>query len=135
MDFNNSSVMQLAKTKMAYNMQRQTVLGQNIANIDTPGYDAVDLKQPNFANMAEAEASRLDLRATSPKHMPGINPYNGPFRSEKERNTFETTPVGNNVVLEEQMAKINEVGLEYQMATSIYRKMNTLFKTAVNGVR
>lgn len=135
MDFNSSSVMKMAKTQMAYNMQRQTLLGSNIANIDTPGFEARDLKKLDFANMADAEANRLEMRATAPKHMPGINPYSGPYRSEKERNTFESTPVGNNVVLEEQMAKVNEVGLQYQLASGVYRKMNNLFKIAIGSNR
>lgn len=135
MDFNSSSVMKMAKTQMAYNMQRQTLLGSNIANIDTPGFEARDLKKLDFANMAEAEANRLEMRATAPKHMAGISPYGGPYRSEKERNTFESTPVGNNVVLEEQMAKVNEVGLQYQMASGVYRKMNNLFKIAIGSNR
>lgn len=133
MDFNSTSVMQMAKTQMAYNMQRQTVLSSNIANIDTPGYQAQDLKPLDFGNMAEAEANRLELRATGPKHMQGINPYSGPYRSEKDRKTFETTPVHNNIVLEEQMAKVNTVGLQSQLASNVYRKMNLLFKTAIGN--
>ncbi len=135
MDFNNSSVMKMAKTQMSYNMQRQTLLGSNIANIDTPGYEAKDLKKLDFGRMADAESKRLEMRATATKHMPGINPYGGPYRDEKDRNTFESTPVGNNVVLEEQMAKVNEVGLQYQLASGIYRKMNNLFKIAVGANR
>ena len=123
----------MAKTQMAYNMQRQTVLSSNIANVDTPGFKAYDLKDLDFGSMADAEANRLDMRATAPKHMPGINPYTGPYRTEADRNTFESTPMQNNVVIEEQMAKVNDVGLQYQMASGIYRKMNTLFKTAIGN--
>lgn len=135
MDFNNSSVMRMAKTQMAYNMQRQTVLSSNIANIDTPGFKAHDLKKLDFGNMAEAEANRLNMRATAPSHMAGINPYTGPYRTERDRHTFESSPVENNVVLEEQMGKINQIGLQYQMASGIYRKMNSMFKIAIGTNR
>lgn len=133
MNFNDIGVMRLSKGVMAYDMQRQSVIAENIANIDTPGYDAKDLKKVNFANLADAEAKRLEMRATAPKHMPGINPWGGPYRTEQERHTFETTPVENNVVLEEQMAKVNETGLQYQMASSIYRKINGMIKIAVGS--
>lgn len=133
MNFGESTIMQMAKTSMRWNMQRQSELSKNIANVDTPSYAARDLKPLDFSNMAEAEASRLNLRATAPRHMDGFNHMKGPYGDQVTRNTFETTPVANNVVLEQQMAKVNETGLEYQLATNIYRKMQGMFKIAIGN--
>jgi flagellar basal-body rod protein FlgB len=133
MEFNKTTIGAMAKTAMSYNMQRQAEIGKNIANIDTPNYEAKDLKKLDFSKLADAEAKRLEMRATAPKHMQGTTAQGGAYADERNRHAFETTPVGNNVVLEEQMANINEIGLKYQLASSIYRKMNGLFKMAVNG--
>lgn len=134
MDFNDTTILRLAKTQMRYQGQRQALLSENIANIDTPGYQALDLKPLNFSNLAEIEAKRLEIRATSPAHMVGVRRDTGPFRDAKSRETFETTPVGNNVVLEEQMSKVNLTGINFQMASGLYKKMNTMVKSAL-GVR
>lgn len=134
MDFNDTTILRLAKTQMRYQGQRQALLSQNIANIDTPGFAAQDLKPLNFSHMAELEAKRLEIRATSPAHMMGVRDNSGPFRDEKSRYSFETTPVKNNVALEEQMAKINLTGINFQMASGLYKKMNTMVKSAL-GVR
>lgn len=133
MNFGESTIMQMAKTSMRWNMQRQSELSKNIANVDTPHYAARDLKPLDFGNMAEAEANRLNLRATAPRHMEGFGALKGPYGDQVTRDTFETTPVANNVVLEQQMAKVNETGLEYQLATNIYRKMQGMFKIAIGN--
>lgn len=135
MDFGASTLMQMARTSMRYNTQRQAELGRNIANIDTPGYGARDLKPLDFGQMAESEASRLELRSTAPSHMQGFNPFKGPFNDDLQRSTFESTPVNNNIVLEQQMAKVNETGLNFQLASNIYRKMQGMFKTAIGAAR
>ncbi len=135
MDFGASTLMQMTRTAMRYNTQRQAELGRNIANIDTPGYGARDLKPLDFGQMAESEASRLELRSTAPSHMASFSPFKGPFNEQLQRNTFESTPVDNNVVLEQQMAKVNESGLNFQLASSIYRKLQGMFKTAIGSGR
>ena len=44
MDLNKLDVFRLTNSKMGWLSERQTVLAQNIANADTPGYKAKDLK-------------------------------------------------------------------------------------------
>lgn len=133
MDFNDIKIMSMAKSHMRYQTQRQKVLSQNIANIDTPNYKAEDLKPLDFGKLAEAEAKRLELRATSPKHLGGFNPFGGPYREEELRDTYETSPTENNVVLDEQMANVNATQGQFQFSSSLYRKMNSLFRSALGN--
>jgi flagellar basal-body rod protein FlgB len=133
MDFNDVTIMKMSKEHMRYQAQRQKVLSENIANIDTPHYRAQDLKPLDFGKMAEMETRRLELRATSPQHLEGFSPFNGPYREEKVRKTYETTPTKNNVSLDEQMANVNATAAQFQISTSLYKKMNQMFRTALGN--
>jgi flagellar basal-body rod protein FlgB len=131
MDYSNIRLMSLMKMKMAWGSQNQTVLSQNIANADTPGFRAQELKKIDFERLAMSEAHRLKMRATSPSHILGSKEQQGDFRAEKSRKTYETSPVKNNVVIEEQMAAMSKNNAEYQLITNMYRKTAGLFKTAI----
>jgi flagellar basal-body rod protein FlgB len=131
MDFNQITVMKMANAHMRYQAQRQNVLSQNIANIDTPGYQSKDLTPLDFGKFAQAEARRLEMRTTSSVHQAGFRQFEGPYREEKLRTPYEVTPVKNSVSLEQQMGNINNVSLNFQLSTTIYRKMDQMFKTAL----
>ncbi len=133
MDYSNINLFYLMKTKMAYLSERQDILARNIANIDTPGYKPKDLRKLDFKRLARVESRRLKLRATDPSHVPDPKRYRGDFRSEDMRKTYETTPVENAVVLEEQMMKVAETQMQYQTVTNMYQKMRDMFKTAIGN--
>jgi flagellar basal-body rod protein FlgB len=135
MPFENSAIMHMMEVQMAYRTQRQTEISKNIMNIDTPGYEARDLKPVNFDKMVEAQLNRLEVRTTSNYHLPGVRPISGPFGDQKMRKTFETTPVGNNVVLEEQAANASQNNAMYQLTTNLYRKYAGFYRTAALGAR
>lgn len=118
---------------MGYHAERQDQLSRNVANIDTPGYKAKDLKPLDFQRLALIESRRLNMRATNSSHITDTKKDMEDFRSEKLRKTYETTPVKNNIVLEEQMMKVAENQMEYQKVTSLYSKTTNLFKTAIGN--
>lgn len=125
-----STLMTMLGTQMRHLTQRQTVLSQNIANIDTPGYKAQDLKKLDFSNMAAESLFRMEMRSTNPKHLTGTKPT-GLGRTDDLRNPFETSPVGNSVNLEEEMAKISRTGADYQVATNLYKKFTTMYRATL----
>jgi flagellar basal-body rod protein FlgB len=131
MDYSKLTLMNMMATKMGYLAERQDVLSHNIANIDTPGYKARDLKELDFKRLAANQANKLKMRMTSSLHSGGMPKMPDDFRDEKTRKTFETTPVENNISLEEQMAKVADTQLEYQKVTNLYRKTTSMFKTAL----
>lgn len=132
MDYSNIKLLSMMQLKMAYLAENQDILSRNIANADTPGYKAKQLRKLDFKKLAQIEAHRLHLRATSPKHSKGSKPGND-FRVETQRKTYETTPVENNVALEEQMAKLSQNQYEYMLTTNLYNKTTAMFKTAIGG--
>lgn len=121
----------MMQTKMAYLSERQDVLAENIANVDTPGYKPKDLEKLDFDQMAMNEAHKLKLRATSPTHIQPVNQIAQNFRSEKMDHTYDMTPTKNEVSVEEQMMKVAETNLAYQTTTNMYKKMSEMFKMAI----
>lgn len=122
----------MMKTRMDYLSERQDILSQNIANVDTPGYRPKDLQNLDFENMAMTEAHRLKMRATSPSHMQPKERAPD-FRMKDQKHTFETRPTENQVVVEEQMMKVAETKLDYETTTNLYKKMSSMFKTAIGN--
>jgi len=46
--------------------------------------------------------------------------------------TFESSLNGNTVVTEEQMMKVAQNAIDYQMSTNLYSKISSLFKEALD---
>lgn len=134
MDYSDIRLLSLLKVKMAYHAENQDHLARNIANADTPGFQPSELRELDFERLAMIESRKLHMRATSAFHMEPKESV-GQFREEKDRETFETTPVKNRVALDEQMAKVAYNNHEYMLATNLYRKTTNLFRIAVTGNR
>ncbi len=130
MDYGNLTLMRLLHQKMDYNNKRQDQLASNIANKDVPGYQARDIKEPDFASMANAASKRIALRVTDPKHLTGPT-GGGSAQADKMRTTYETVPVKNNVSYEEQEKNMAMNKMEYQEVLNLYGKYDSLFKTAI----
>ncbi|WP_374308437.1 flagellar basal body rod protein FlgB [Dongia sp.] len=130
MDFTNIPLFERLTERMSWLGQRTRVLSQNIANADTPSYQPQDLKPIDF----EAEMRKLEPVAparTNKKHLTGTVAPVGEFDAKKAKKTYETAPVGNSVVIEEQMMKVSDTQMNYNMVVNLYRKHIDLFKTAI----
>jgi flagellar basal-body rod protein FlgB len=123
----------MLKTKMRWHQARQSVLAQNIANADTPGFRPSDLspmntrqslRAPGLGNVAAARTHRAHIQG-SPMGMQGST-----FKTEDTKG-WERTPAGNSVVLEEQMIKVSANQFDFQMASTLYARSLGLLKTAI----
>lgn len=134
MSDNNPLLMQALGTQMRYMAQRQTLLSQNIANLDTPGFRSQDLKKLDFANLVAVESNHLAVQRTASNHMEPLGARShGPYRQEKVANPFEVTPMGNSVNLEEEMAKVSETNEKFQTSSSLLKKYTTMMRTAASN--
>lgn len=122
---------QALKSKMLWHQTRQGVLAENIANADTPGYQAREVKEYTFAQHIGRETFGLSTAVTRSGHMVGTLSGQQDAKVE-ERDTFEITPSGNSVNLEEQMMKITENQMDYQAATTLYTKGLGLIRKALS---
>lgn len=132
MDFNNLALFRMARTKLDYVAQRQTLLAENIANADTPNYKAQDLRELNFRRMAlDAYKPQLTQAATQEGHVQAATSDQGPFQVVEPRHTWETSLDGNKVVIEEQVEQMSRGRSEYTLALNLIKKNMSMLKTAL----
>ena len=110
----------LAEKRAAWAGQRQNVLAHNIANANTPGYAARDVKafKDVLAAQHRHDAEGLTLASI---RLPG----------SLDRTNAAKSLDGNAVVLDEQMEKVAETDAAHQLAMGLYKKYAGMFKTAI----
>ena len=135
MDLNNITLFGLMKGKLKWLTQRQEVLAQNVANSDTPGYRPRDLKAFDFKEMVQTPQNKINMAVADPQHLQGRRQRLGVAKEIEDSRNYETSPDGNSVVLEEQMAKIGETQIDHKMITELYRKQVSMIKTAIGKNR
>ncbi|MEQ8322605.1 MAG: flagellar basal body rod protein FlgB [Rhodospirillales bacterium] len=133
MDLNKTTLFAAVKTRLNWLTQRQEVLAQNIANADTPRYRATDLKPFQFREILRQEKIQLNMDVTNASHQPGRRKRIRDFAEQTERHPFETSPNGNSVVLEEQMARMNETHTKHRLVTQLYKKHLAMIAQAVRS--
>ncbi len=131
MNYTDIPLLSLMKQKMNYLSARQGVLAQNIANADTPGFRAQDIKAPDFSAMVQQAGGMMPLARTDGKHLPGGNANGSAFTPTARAVTFETNPNGNTVTLEEEVQKMAMNQMDYNQTLALYRKTADMFKTAI----
>ena len=122
---------QALKSKMQWHQTRQSVLAENIANANTPGYVSRDVKSYSFQDHIGLQNTAVSTTVTKVGHIAGSVSGILPAKVEK-LDSFEITPDGNNVNLEEQMMKITQNQMDFQAATSLYTKGLGLIRTALS---
>ncbi len=135
MSLSSMSIFAMAQSKMSWLGQRQTVLAQNIANADTPSYRAKDLEALDFQKVMRAQrVTKLAMAHTNEGHFATLA-KTGDYRVTRahEIDVYEVNPSGNAVILEEQMIKLSENNVQYQLAANIYQKNLTMLRLAVSG--
>lgn len=115
---------------------RQRVIAGNLANSDTPGFKALDVKA-DFAKLVDSgldQVSNPMVRPTS--RMAELGAKSGAeagfsVQVAVDEAASEIKPNGNSVNIEEQMIKMSQVQSDYVSLINLYRKHLSLFKTAV----
>ncbi len=131
MDLHSLKLFQMAMTKMDWASQRQKVLAQNVSNADTPDYKPKDLKKLDFKNVLRDEVKAVQVSRTNPMHEKGTIPEQDPFRSRTLMKSFEESPDGNEVILEEQMQKVGDTRSEYATAVQLMQSNLRMLKMAL----
>ncbi len=121
----------LLKGRLGYLNQRQQLISQNVANADTPGYAAKDLKPFSFEGALKAAKGPGGVAParTDAAHLPGTTRPPSVWRSQGSPDS-ETTLDGNSVVLEEQMLKMGEARAGYDAAVGFYQKSLGMIRMA-----
>lgn len=131
----NLSLFKAIGSKMDFLSQRQRIISQNISNADTPGYRPQDLKEADFNRilknlLPEKLGPKVRLEATDPQHLP-TSAGAAQAAQGKQKNVYEVAPVGNAVVLEEQLLNSGKAMADYTLMTTLYQKNIAMLKTAL----
>ena len=126
----NPPLLTLLMQRMAWLGARQSVLAENVANSDTPGYTARDLKPLNFADVLRGATPSLAPGITDSRHI-GIAPREASAFTDTTAPDGEASPNGNSVSLEQEMIKVAGNQAEYQAASNLYAKAIDMLKLAI----
>jgi flagellar basal-body rod protein FlgB len=117
--------------KMRWHQTRQTLLAENVANADTPDYRGKDLKAFGFEDhMKQLSSAKIATVATQPGHI-SVQGTDADGFGARQMNSFEITPEGNGVTLEDEMMKVAGNQMDYQAITALYTRSIKLLKTAL----
>jgi flagellar basal-body rod protein FlgB len=133
MDLNKLPVLAALMRRLDWLGERQRVLANNIANVDTPGFRPRDLAQPDFRALLAGSRDGMAMAATSAAHLGRAKSAaaNAKPASAASREVDDVSPVGNGVVIEQQMMKVAETQVEHQTVANLYRKHVGLLKLAL----
>lgn len=121
---NTAALLTLYAKAMA---DRQSVLAENVANANTPGYKAEDM---DVNKIGEVSVHNIDLKVTNKHHIPAS-------KSHRTIPTFKTGGEkklnGNDVNLPEQMSKIATNQDKYNETIKNYMVTNNLITTVLSS--
>ena len=126
--FERLEIFRMAQTMAVHAGARQAVAAQNMANADTPGYAAREIK-PFKAVMAD-QNSGFGQKATRAGHLNGST--NTLQFDVTEMRDAPNDPNGNSVSLEQEMINAADVKRQHDMALAIYKSSLTILRTAVS---
>jgi flagellar basal-body rod protein FlgB len=145
MDLTNIPLISAISRKMTWLTARQKVLAQNVANIDTPLYKAVDLEKADFSSQLSAVSRATGIKlgsslASAPRLQPTLTnaadiPGTGSFDAgaPKINTVIEDRSInGNTTSLEDEMMKVSQTAADYQMMTELYQRQVNMFDTALD---
>lgn len=118
------------RSRLGWLEERQRVIAQNVANSDTPGYAARDLKAPgDFAHVLARQVQGVGVIRTSSAHIVA-EPHRPVRYAAAEAPDSETTLDGNSVVVEEQMLRMAESRMAHDAAIGFYQKSMNMLRMA-----
>jgi flagellar basal-body rod protein FlgB len=124
----------MLRERMSWLNARQDTLAQNVANADSPGYLARDLKPMNFEEMMKRVngESGGGLTTTNAMHI-NISPSQGGGFTGVDSPDTEASVSGNTVSLEAEMIKVSDTQAQFQAATNLYGKALSMMRTAIGN--
>ncbi len=126
MDPTRIGLFDLAEKRLAWIAQRQSVLASNIANANTPGFQARDVK--SFESVLSGSGT-IEPQRTQPAHLAGTisTGLASLISSPPEGRALD----GNTVSLDQQLTKVADTETNQAMVTTIWKKYMDMFNTAL----
>ncbi|MEP1332002.1 MAG: FlgB family protein [Lentilitoribacter sp.] len=123
--FENLDVFKISSAMAKHAGERQAVISQNVANADTPKYQARDLA--SFSSSYETVGTTTQ-KMTRAGHLNGeTNGGLTSFHTEELSNS----PNGNTVSIEDQMLKATETIMQHDRALAIYKSALGILRSSI----
>ncbi|MGF1500263.1 MAG: FlgB family protein [Paracoccaceae bacterium] len=126
----NLTVLQLASAMARHAAVRHSVLAENVANADTPGYRARDVE-----SFSEIVNEAFTMHATRPGHHDRGGPVLRAADPRRVDAEFAAGPNGNSVNLEDQAVRATEAQGQHALALAVYRKATDILRVGLGRSR
>lgn len=131
MGISSLQVFSALSDKMRWHQARQSLLTENVANAQTPGFEGRDLKPFSLEELESGMAPMpLGTSTTSSAHFSVISSGQSTQSAQSDKG-FSVTSEGANGGVENEMMKVAENQMDYQAVTTLYTRSVKLLKTAL----
>lgn len=126
------NTMNLLQKVLDLRSKNQEIIGSNIANAETPGYQAQSFTFEE--QLKSAFSGSMSPSVTQPNHIPlapsNLDQVSGTLTAKKD-----TTEIGdkNSVNLDQEMVKLSENEILYETAVTMLNKKISLLKYTISG--
>lgn len=131
-----SQIVGVHEQALALRDRRNQVLATNIANADTPGYQARDIDfRAAMAKAAAGTSAQENLNTTSPLHLAGQSAASGGLAGGDLQYRVPNQPSldGNTVESQVEQAQFADNALRYQATLTFLGGEFSSLKLAING--
>jgi flagellar basal-body rod protein FlgB len=112
---------------------RQEVIGNNIANVDTPGYNAQQIDfETTLARTLNQSTTKVGMAKTSEFHLDSAT-TNSEFLAKSNREGGAYREDGNNVDIDTELIDMSETNLKYQAISQWLSSKLLLLKSIAQG--
>jgi flagellar basal-body rod protein FlgB len=108
---------------------RQSVIASNIANANTPGYEAVDLQA--FSHVLDATS--LEMAASARGHQIPDTTASVTTSDARNGGYWDIVHSGNSVSMEKELMKSSEITGAYSLNTSIAKSFHRMMLTSTRS--
>jgi flagellar basal-body rod protein FlgB len=122
-------ILSMLRTSMQWHQARQEVLAENVANADTPNYQARDIAPLDFAS--QLPGASLGMVSTDQNHIAGAAASAGSQFASDSSGRYEIRPRGNSVTHEDEMMKVAANQMDFEAVTSLYTHSLAMIKLAI----
>jgi flagellar basal-body rod protein FlgB len=105
---------------------RRNVISQNVANVDTPGYHALEMNFESELKRSMSSSPKLSMTLTNSSHQLSKTDASGPYQAKLRSGGTERAD-GNNVDIDTELVQMTETGIRYSaLSTAVSKKLNLL---------
>ncbi len=112
--------------------RRQDAISNNIANIDTPGYQRQEV--PFETQLQREIGTTGSQRATTdPRHITAGSRLRGALGIDPDQLLTSSRLDGNNVDIDQEMISLSDTQMRYQAASTALTRKIGILRTAIGG--